>query len=164
METRGSRGEKEQRETENQRKIQRKREVSRQLVEPKNGLVRAWFASVAFVSLGDCGGSFYERSRRRWTRPEALNLRIFRKMSRYATTMWVSAQVHCIRLLVLYRQLPARLEISAPRKIKCCTPLSSTIYCVGTIDLGTIPRRSEISIRTRQKFTTAVQRCDDERR
>lgn len=49
---------------------------------------------VAFASLGDCRGSVYERYRRRWTRPRALNLRIFRKTSRYATTMWVSAQVH----------------------------------------------------------------------
>lgn len=96
---------------------------------------RAWYASVAFVSLGDCGGSFYERSRRRRTRPEALNLRIFRKTSRYATTMWVSAQVHCVRLLVLYRQLPAGPEISAARKIKYRAPLFPAIHCRGTIDL-----------------------------
>lgn len=56
-------------------------------------------------------------------------------MSRYATTMWVSAQVHCVRLLVLYRQLPAGPEISAPRKIKYRAPLFPAISRAAIVDL-----------------------------
>lgn len=66
-------------------------------------------AGVPFTSYTVVGGR----------RPRPLNLRIFRKTSRYATTMWVSAQVRRCTFAHFVRSVPRGIaEISAPRKIK----------------------------------------------